>query len=94
MKPAATATATATAAAAAAAAMLHCAPFHTHLLLLLTLQAFFVKWWQEQTPTVRGLVKQLVASKQLEFVNGGLVQHDEATSHYSAIVEQMGLGMR
>jgi hypothetical protein len=57
-------------------------------------QAFFVKWWHEQSDAVRGRVRGLVSSGQLQFVNGGLVQHDEATSHYSSIVDQMGAGMR
>ena len=57
-------------------------------------QAFFAKWWREQSDYVRGQVRALVASGQLQFVNGGLVQHDEATSHYSSIVDQMGAGMR
>jgi hypothetical protein len=60
----------------------------------LSLQAFFAKWWQEQSEHVRDQVRALVASGQLQFVNGGLVQHDEATSHYSSIIDQMGIGMR
>jgi hypothetical protein len=53
-----------------------------------------VRWWREQGPGVRAKVRELVASRQLEFVNGGLVQHDEATSHYSAVVDQLDAGMR
>lgn len=45
-------------------------------------------------PAARAVVRRLVASGQLEFTNGGLVQHDEATSHYSAMIDQMTMGMR
>jgi len=62
--------------------------------VLLSWQAFFMKWWGEQGPAARDRVRGLVASGQLQFVNGGLVQHDESTSHYSSIVDQMTAGMR
>lgn len=53
-----------------------------------------MRWWAEQTESVRSQVRSLVARGQLEFVNGGLVQHDEATSHHAAIVDQLDAGMR
>lgn len=53
-----------------------------------------MKWWAEQSDFMRGRVKGLVTSGQLQFVNGGLVQHDEANSHYASIVDQMSAGMR
>ena len=37
-------------------------------------------------------VKELVARKQLEFVNAGWCMNDEATTHYNAIIDQMTLG--
>ena len=37
-------------------------------------------------------MKQLVAKKQLEFVNAGWSMNDEATTHYNAIIDQMTLG--
>jgi hypothetical protein len=55
--------------------------------------AFFVKWWQELHADSRALVRRLVAERRLEFTNGGLVQHDEACSHYGGMVEQMAAGM-
>lgn len=62
--------------------------------LLLCVQSFFIKWWGERSESVRVKVRSLVASGQLQFLNGGVVQHDEATSHYSSIVDQMSTGMR
>jgi hypothetical protein len=53
-----------------------------------------VRWWHQASDTARDLVRTLVTRGQLQFVNGGLVQHDEATSHYSSIVDQMSAGMR
>jgi hypothetical protein len=57
-------------------------------------QSFFIKWWGERSEAVHSRVRSLVTSGQLQFVNGGVVQHDEATSHYSSIVDQMSTGMR
>lgn len=34
-------------------------------------QAFFQRWWRQQTPAVQANVKTLVANGQLDFVNGG-----------------------
>lgn len=31
---------------------------------------------------------------QLEFINGGYVQHDEAAAHYVAMIDQMTRGHR
>ena len=33
--------------------------------------AFFSMWWDEQTPTVKDITRDLVESGQLAFVNGG-----------------------
>jgi alpha-mannosidase len=56
--------------------------------------AFFIKWWQELHEDTKAVVRSLVQQGQFEFANGGIVQHDEATSHYSGMVDQMSLGMR
>jgi lysosomal alpha-mannosidase len=56
--------------------------------------AFFKRWWDEQTPTMRERVKALVQTGQLEFVNGGWCMNDEGTTHYSAIIDQMTHGLR
>ncbi|XP_066472931.1 lysosomal alpha-mannosidase [Tiliqua scincoides] len=55
--------------------------------------AFFAHWWQLQTEEMRQTVQRLVAEGRLEFVNGGWCMNDEATAHYSAIIDQMSLGL-
>ncbi|KAF6169657.1 hypothetical protein GIB67_004049 [Kingdonia uniflora] len=57
-------------------------------------QAFFQRWWRQQSETDQGLVKELVKSGQLEFINGGMCMHDEATPHYIDMIDQTTLGHR
>ncbi|KAL4437798.1 hypothetical protein ABPG77_005710 [Micractinium sp. CCAP 211/92] len=56
--------------------------------------AFFTRWWAQQDEDMRAAVSQLVRSGQLEFVNGGYVQHDEATAHYVGMIDQTTRGHR
>ncbi|KAM9313685.1 lysosomal alpha-mannosidase [Pholidichthys leucotaenia] len=56
--------------------------------------AFFYRWWKQQSATMQQTVKQLVNEGRLEFVNGGWCMSDEATTHYSAVIDQMTLGLR
>jgi hypothetical protein len=51
-----------------------------------------MRWWAEQEEDTRELVSRLVAEGQLDFVNGGYVQNDEATSHYVAMIDQTTRG--
>lgn len=55
--------------------------------------AFFKKWWDKQSAEKRDVVRQLVQTGQLEFVNGGWCENDEATTLYSDIIDQMSLGL-
>jgi lysosomal alpha-mannosidase len=55
---------------------------------------FFWRWMLIQDDMTRHQVMKLVKNGQLEFTGGGWVQHDEATSHYSAIIDQMTIGHR
>ncbi|AWP05172.1 putative lysosomal alpha-mannosidase [Scophthalmus maximus] len=56
--------------------------------------AFFYRWWKRQSSGEQQTVKQLVNEGRLEFVNGGWCMSDEATTHYSAVVDQMTMGLR
>ncbi|PRQ54349.1 putative alpha-mannosidase [Rosa chinensis] len=54
--------------------------------------AFFQRWWRQQSPAMKIKVKDLVTSGQLEFINGGMCMHDEATPHYIDLIDQTTLG--
>ncbi|KAJ8001680.1 hypothetical protein DPEC_G00171970 [Dallia pectoralis] len=56
--------------------------------------AFFYRWWKQQSDDMQATVKGLVAAGRLEFVNGGWCMSDEATTHYSAVIDQMTMGLR
>uniref|UniRef100_A0A8C9U4P0 Alpha-mannosidase n=1 Tax=Scleropages formosus TaxID=113540 RepID=A0A8C9U4P0_SCLFO len=56
--------------------------------------AFFFRWWRQQDSATRKAVTMLVNEGRLEFVNGGWCMSDEATTHYSAVIDQMTLGLR
>ncbi|XP_063055152.1 lysosomal alpha-mannosidase [Engraulis encrasicolus] len=56
--------------------------------------AFFYRWWKQQKQAMRRTVTQLVNEGRLEFINGGWCMSDEATTHYSAVIDQMTLGLR
>nr|XP_057921276.1 lysosomal alpha-mannosidase isoform X2 [Doryrhamphus excisus] len=56
--------------------------------------AFFYRWWSQQSSSMQQTVKQLVNEGRLEFVNGGWCMSDEATTHYSAVIDQMTMGLR
>ncbi|XP_050221696.1 probable alpha-mannosidase At5g13980 [Mercurialis annua] len=55
-------------------------------------QAFFQRWWNEQSNKIKRIVKRLVRSGQLELINGGMCMHDEATVHYIDMIDQTTLG--
>ncbi|KAJ6797677.1 alpha-mannosidase [Iris pallida] len=57
-------------------------------------QAFFQRWWEEQNEITHEVVKRLVNSGQLDFINGGWCMHDEATVHYIDMIDQTTLGHR
>lgn len=54
--------------------------------------AFFQRWWRQQSPKLKVKVKELVNSGQLEFINGGMCMHDEATTHYIDLIDQTTMG--
>ena len=55
--------------------------------------AFFERWWNQQSPHVQALVRDLVKEGRLEFINGGWCMNDEASTHYNAIIDQMTYGL-
>lgn len=54
--------------------------------------SFFSRWYYEQTAKTREVVKGLVKSGQITFVNGAWVMHDEASAHYVSMIDQTTLG--
>ncbi|XVF57695.1 hypothetical protein PTKIN_Ptkin07bG0002600 [Pterospermum kingtungense] len=54
--------------------------------------AFFQRWWRQQSNAKKIKVKELVNSGQLEFINGAMCMHDEATAHYIDLIDQTTLG--
>lgn len=56
--------------------------------------AFFSRWWNEQTESLKEQVKMLVNEGRLEFIGGAWSMNDEATTHYQSIVDQFTLGTR
>ena len=57
-------------------------------------QAFFQRWWRQQSEATRNLTRGLVSGGQLEFANGGWCMHDEATTYYVDMIDQTTLGHR
>jgi alpha-mannosidase len=53
---------------------------------------FFARWWDQQTTKKKNIVKGLVKSRQLEFINGGWCMHDEAAPLYTEMVDQTTRG--
>ncbi|XP_075729136.1 lysosomal alpha-mannosidase [Rhipicephalus microplus] len=56
---------------------------------------FFSRWLRMQTNyQASESVHELVRAGRLQFVGGGWTQNDEAVTHYTAIVDQMTMGLR
>ncbi|KAK4414075.1 putative alpha-mannosidase [Sesamum alatum] len=55
-------------------------------------QAFFQRWWRQQSEAMKKTVQMLVSSGQLELINGGWCMHDEAATHYIDMIDQTTLG--
>ena len=53
---------------------------------------FFKMWYEEQPINVQSNFKEIVKNKQVEFVGGGFVQNDEATTRYSEMIFNLRLG--
>jgi alpha-mannosidase len=57
-------------------------------------QAFFQRWWRQQSDMIKDIVKGLISTGRLELINGGMCMHDEATVHYIDMIDQTTLGHR
>lgn len=55
-------------------------------------QAFFQRWWRDQSEATQAIVKGFVSSGQLELINGGWCMHDEAAPHYIDMIDQTTFG--
>lgn len=55
-------------------------------------QAFFQRWWRQQSEATRDDVRLLLDNGQLELLNGGWAMHDEGTTHYIDMIDQTTLG--
>ena len=53
---------------------------------------YFDLYWNDITEKEKAVVKMLVKDGKLQFISGGWVMNDEATPHYSMIIDQMSLG--
>jgi len=54
--------------------------------------AYFMKWYNEQSYHIQQVVRQLVNSAQLEFVNGAFSMNDEAAAYYKDIIDNFAVG--
>jgi alpha-mannosidase len=55
-------------------------------------RSYFQLWWNEQNEEMKQSVRKLVQTGQLEFVNGGWVMADEATTSYVDVINQITEG--
>lgn len=56
--------------------------------------AFFWRWWDSIDEEERKWVRNLVENGRFEFVHGGWCMSDEATPHYTSMIDQMTLGLK
>ncbi|XP_016942050.3 lysosomal alpha-mannosidase [Drosophila suzukii] len=56
--------------------------------------SFFSKWWDEQSETVRAIVKKLVNEGRLQFTNGAWSMNDEAAVNYQSVIDQFTVGLK
>ena len=54
---------------------------------------YFSKWYNQIYESTKLKVKKFIKSGRLNFVNGGWVMHDEATTHFKHQLEQLRVGL-
>jgi hypothetical protein len=62
------------------------------LLLHVKETIWFDMWWRLQNASTQATFRDLVARGQLEFVGGGYVQSDEATTTFADVIDQTTTG--
>jgi alpha-mannosidase len=55
-------------------------------------QVYFQKWWKQASAEQQRKFKSILAAKQIEFINGGWVMHDDAITTYSSMIDQTTMG--
>lgn len=53
---------------------------------------FFARWYEDASDHYKMLAQEYVKSKRFYFVNGGWVMHDESTSDYRSVIDQIVVG--
>jgi alpha-mannosidase len=56
--------------------------------------SFFRLWYDRQPDYKKNVIKNLVRQKRLEFVGGSWVMHDEASTYYQHIIDNIRVGLR
>jgi hypothetical protein len=51
-------------------------------------------WWKEASPQDQKTLRELIHEKRFEFILGAWCMNDEATPTYSAIIDQVTLGLK
>ena len=55
---------------------------------------YFWSWYENLPQIDKDMVRLLVNEGRLEFISGGWCMSDEATPHYTAMIDQMTLGLQ
>ena len=62
---------------------------HPDFKMIWTEMVFLDIWWKESSQNLRNQFKDLVQKGQIEILSGGWVSVDEATTHYTAVLDQL-----
>ncbi|XP_017075078.2 lysosomal alpha-mannosidase [Drosophila eugracilis] len=56
--------------------------------------AFFAKWWNDQSETMKKVVTKLVEEGRFEFTGGAWSMNDEANVNYQGVIDQFTVGLK
>jgi len=56
--------------------------------------AFFAKWWNVQSETMKKVVTKLVNEGRFEFTGGAWSMNDEANVNYQGVIDQFTVGLK